>query len=202
MNTTKIIVFDLYNTLIKIKESTNFFLKLFRSSKNGFDLEISAYLRLVMTVNIDELLDILPQEFATLYKKNINELEKELDSIFIYDEIFDVLEDLKKDFRLFLISNLASPYKKPVFKLGLDNYFEEMIFSCDYGYLKPNDEIFEEIEKITTKKSNEILMVGDSLKSDIVGARNMKWNYLRIKRSGNILENYEIKSLKEMRKFI
>ena len=186
MNNIKTIVFDLYNTLIEIKESNHFFLELFRNSKNGFDLEISAYLRLIMTVDIDELLDILPQEFENLYNKNIAELEKELDSVFIYDEVFDVLKDLKKDFTIFLISNLASPYKEPVFINGLDTFFDEMIFSSDYGYVKPNQEIFKEVEIITKNNPNEILMIGDSFKSDIVGANTMGWNYLQIKRDGNI----------------
>lgn len=198
MNNIKTIVFDLYNTLIEIKESNHFFLKLFKISQNGFDMDVSAYLQLVMKNDLSELRDILPPEFSTLYDKNLPELEQELDSIVIYEEVLHVLEDLKKHFQVFLISNLASPYKEPVFYNNLDQYFEKMIFSCDYGFLKPNKEIFKEIEKFTSNKPNEILMVGDSFKSDIVGAKNMGWNYLKISRYTPISKDYEIKNLNEI----
>ncbi|WP_106792736.1 HAD family hydrolase [Aquimarina sp. Aq78] len=202
MNNIKTIVFDLYNTLIEIKESNHFFLKLFKTSQNGFDMDVSAYLQLMMKNDLNQLRDILPPEFSTLYDKKLPELERELNSIVIYEEVFNVLKDLKKDFRIFLISNLASPYKEPVFYNNLDQYFEKMVFSCDHGFLKPDKEIFEEIEKLTSHKPNEILMVGDSFKSDIVGAKNMEWNYLRINRYTPISKEYEIKNLNEIKKHI
>lgn len=45
-------------------------------------------------------------------------------------------------------------------------------------------------------------MVGDSFKSDIVGAKNMKWNYLKINRYTSISNKYEIKDLNGIRKHI
>lgn len=69
-------------------------------------------------------------------------------------------------------------------------------------FLKPDKEIFNEIEKFTENKPNEILMVGDSFKSDIVGAKNMKWNYLKINRYTSISNKYEIKDLNGIRKHI
>ncbi len=45
-------------------------------------------------------------------------------------------------------------------------------------------------------------MVGDSFKSDIIGAKNMKWNYLKIKRYTPISREYEIKNLNEIKKHI
>lgn len=200
MNNIKAIVFDLYNTLIEIKKPNHFFLKLFKISQDGFGMDVSSYLQLVMKNDIEELRGLLPIEFSSLYDERIIDLTNELDSIVIYNEVIDVLKDLKQDFRIFLISNLASPYKKRVFSNNLNHYFEKMIFSCDYGVLKPNNEIFKEIERITECKPNEILMIGDSFKSDIIGARNMKWNYLKINRITSVLKNYEIKNLNEIRK--
>ncbi len=202
MNKIKTIVFDLYNTLIEIKKSNHFFLKLFKTSQDGFGMGSSSYLQLVMKNDVEELKSILPSEFSSLYNERISDLTKELDSIIVYPEVLDVLRDLKQDFRIFLISNLASPYKKPVFSNNLDQYFEKMIFSCDYRFLKPDNEIFKEIEKITEDKPNEILMIGDSLKSDIIGAKNMGWNYLKINRNAPISKDYEIKDLNEIKKQI
>ncbi|KXX66929.1 HAD family hydrolase [Flammeovirga sp. SJP92] len=202
MNNIKTIVFDLYNTLIEIKKSNHFFLKLFKSSQDGFGLDASSYLQLVMKNDLNKLRTLLPLEFSNLYDERLNDLTNELESVIIYTEVIDVLRDLKQNFRIFLISNLASPYKEPVFNNNLDHYFEKMIFSCDYGYLKPNDKIFKEIEKITNNEPSEILMIGDSFKSDIIGARNMKWNYLKINRTTPISKGYEIQDLREIKKHI
>ncbi|WP_299681707.1 HAD family hydrolase [uncultured Dokdonia sp.] len=202
MNNIKIIVFDLYNTLIEIKESNNFFLKLFKTSKNGFGLNVIAYLELIMTREIDDVMTILPIEFKELYYKNEVDLEKELDSIVVYKEVFSVLEELKKDFQIFLISNLASPYKKPVFETNLYTYFDGLFFSCDYGALKPNERIFKEVEKFTGNTKNEIVMIGDSFKSDVIGAKNIGWKYLKINRREKLLKEYEISDLSQIKKQI
>ncbi len=156
MNNTKTIVFDLYNTLIEIKESNHFFLKLFKNSENGFGIDVSTYLQFVMKNDLNELRNILPYEFSSLYDENFPDLELELNSVVVYNEVFKVLENLKKDYRIFLISNLASPYKEPFYSNNLDKYFEKMIFSCDYGFLKPDKEVFNEIEKSTGNKPDEI----------------------------------------------
>ncbi|BDD08071.1 haloacid dehalogenase [Fulvitalea axinellae] len=199
MNNIKTIVFDLYNTLIEIKKSNRFFLKLFEFSQDGFGMDTSLYLQLVMKNDVEELRNILPAEFSNLYDERLTELKEELDSITVYTEVIGVLQNLKQDFRIFMISNLASPYKEPVFSKNLDQYFEKMIFSCDYGFLKPDKEIFKEVETITENSPDEILMIGDSFKSDIIGAKNMGWRYLKINRKTPISKDYEIKSLDEIK---
>ncbi|UZR97744.1 HAD family hydrolase [Chondrinema litorale] len=198
MKNIKVVVFDLYNTLVEIKEPNNFFLNLYRSSHNGFGLDISAYTYLLMTKELDNLFELLPSEFKELYTERKEELEKELNSVVIYKEVYNVLEELSKNYRLFLISNLASPYKKPIFDNNLNKYFDDMIFSCDYGCLKPEQKIFKEVETLTANTPDEILMVGDSYKSDIVGAKQMAWNYLKVNRKSEVKEVFEISDLGEI----
>jgi len=202
MSAIKVVVFDLYNTLIEIKESGNFFLKLYRMSQSGFGMRVLDYLQTVMTHDINDLMNVLPIEFKQLYISQKTDLQKELNSIIVYEEVFQILEDLKKDFKIYLISNLASPYKSPVFKNNLNVFFEGMIFSSDYGFLKPDKMLFREVERLSGSHSKEIVMVGDSFKSDVMGAKNMSWNYLKIKRKGNLLEDYEIRDLREVKKYI
>lgn len=185
MKGIKVIVFDLYNTLIEIRHTNNFFLNLYKSSKNGFGMDVSNYLKLVMTKEKEELIKSLPSEFETLYEKNKEELKQELNSVRVYEEVFASLERLHKRFDLYLISNLAFPYKQPVFTNKLDQFFTKMLFSCEYGDIKPNPAIFKTIENIANRKSNEFLMVGDSIKADIKGAKNVGWNSLLISRKKN-----------------
>lgn len=196
MNNIKVIVFDLYNTLIALRDSNHFFLKLYKKSHNGFEMLLPDYLRRVMQHDIQELFRILPSDFEHLYKQNQDELSKALASIIVYDDVINVLEDLRNKYSLFLISNLASPYKEPFFSNKLDTYFTETIFSCDCGCVKPQNEIFKKVEILAGTKPSKILMVGDSFKSDIKGAKDMGWNYLRINRNSIPKKDFEIKSLK------
>lgn len=173
MKNIKVIVFDLYNTLVEITSNNRFFNKLYKESVTGFDLDISSYLHLVMTKNEDELFKILPNEFLKSFTDNQHVLNEELNSVIVFNDVLKSLSELKENYKLFLISNLAFPYKKPVYNLGLDHFFEDMIFSCDFGYVKPNEKIFQEIERITQVQPEQILMIGDSLKSDIEGANKV-----------------------------
>ncbi|TCI85829.1 HAD family hydrolase [Tenacibaculum sp. M341] len=201
MKHTKVIVFDLYNTLVEIQKPTKFFLKLFKESRNGFNMDISSYLNLVMTKSVKELIRILPLEFEELYVENFSALTTEIASVEVYKEVLEVLSILSKDFELYLLSNLAEPYKKPVLATDLHLFFDHMIFSCDFGALKPSRTIFKEVEKISGKHSKEILMIGDSYKADIIGAQSMGWNTLMINRKKSN-EDFDIQNLHELNELL
>ncbi len=171
---------------------------LYKNSKTKFNLELLDYLDIIMRNEIEDLFHILPNDFKQLYFEYNYLLEEELNSIELYEETIEVLESLKENYQLYLISNLASPYKKAVQKLNLAVYFDGIVFSCEEGKLKPEKNIFEIVEFKSEKKENEILMVGDSFKSDIQGAKNMNWNYLKINRKGKIKETFEIINLREI----
>lgn len=199
---TEVIVFDLYNTLVKIEKNKHFFHFLYRISNQGFDLSTKAYKDLLLTKPLHEVIDLLPKDFESLLDTCKDKLEEELNSIFLFKNVKFVLEQLAQDYRVFLISNLASPYKKPFFDLGLDKYFENYIFSCDVGLVKPQKEIFQIIENNSGQKGSQILMIGDSEKSDIAGAKSMNWNYLKVCRNQSIKSNYEINDLSEIFSFV
>lgn len=202
MKEIKTIVFDLYGTLVEIKESKHFFMKLFKSSKDNFGVTISEYLQIVMKNDLENVTRLLTIEFEELYNKNSAELTQELKSVEVYNEVFKVLEELKKSYQIYLISNLAAPYKKPVYEIGLDKYFEKMIFSCEYGFIKPEKEIFKLVEEFSGSAPNEILMIGDSFQSDVTGAKNMNWKFLHLVRQSDVNNNYEIKGLNELERFL
>lgn len=163
-------------------------------------MELHDYLDLIMKKDMTELLNILPAEFASLFDAHQADLTRELDSVVLYQETTQVLEALSKEYRLILMSNLASPYKQPVFHHNLNPYFEHLIFSSDIGFRKPETEIFKTVETLTGHQPHEILMIGDSLKSDIGGARKMGWHYLRVARTGTITTDFEIEGLTEISK--
>lgn len=198
----KVVVFDLYNTLIEIKVKNHYFMKLYRLSVNGFNMDFMDYINLTMKHTVPELIELLPNDFQSLYFDNIVLLNQELASIDVYAETVEVLKSLRNRHKVYLISNLASPYKKPVYSLNLEQYFSDVMFSCDYGVIKPDIDIFKIVEKKSGCSGEEILMIGDSEKSDIRGAQNMKWRYLKIDRSKKQSEKYIINDLKEVGAYI
>ena len=62
---------------------------------------------------------------------------------------------------------------KKLSKSGFDQIFDHIFISENVGYEKPNIEYFNEVfSKIGEYERNEILIVGDSLTSDIKGGNN------------------------------
>lgn len=191
----KTIVFDLYNTLIETGHSRNFFKELYQKSEDGFGMDYATYRTALLRKPIEQILDQFPSIFANLYYSEQAELEAQLKSVRLFPETIAVLQQLSKQYQLFLISNAASPYKRPFFKLQLEAYFEKIIFSCDCGFVKPERAIFKLIEQQSGNSGQQILMIGDSKKADIGGAKRMKWQYLRIDRKKQNLSKQEIRHL-------
>lgn len=56
---------------------------------------------------------------------------------------------------------------------NLAQYFNLLIISEEVGYPKPNRQIFEfSLQKMNNPNPNEVLIIGDTLKSDILGGNN------------------------------
>jgi HAD superfamily hydrolase (TIGR01509 family) len=90
----------------------------------------------------------------------------------LLDDTLSVLEQARaRGLKLALLSNLASPYKQPVFELGLAERFDVLVFSCDVGLAKPERAIFEHTAAQLRLPLSELLMIGDSRKDDVRGAR-------------------------------
>lgn len=202
MYQTKVIVFDLYNTLIEIQKKQNIFGQIYRNCELQDILPFAEFIDLILTKKIETIINDLPTIFELEYKKNLLKFEKELNSVALFIETKSVLENLAKKYPLYLISNLASIYKQPYFDLEINQYFEKALFSCDLELRKPNPNIFRIVEDLSGKKGNQILMIGDSLSSDINGSKQLNWKTLRINRNKAIPKDGTIKSLLEIEKII
>jgi len=121
-----------------------------------------------------------------------------------------LLSELKNNFKMILLTNgLTAVQKKRFSKTNLKNYFEKIIISEEVGFKKPQKEIFElslkDIEY--NKKKNEILMIGDNLRSDILGGINFGidtcwFNPLKKIGDENIKPTYHIQTFDEILKLV
>ena len=81
-----------------------------------------------------------------------------------------ILEKLKEDFSLALVSNFYGNIKAVLADFGLLSFFPSIIESASVGVRKPDPRIFElGIESLKLKPS-EIMVIGDSYEKDIAPA--------------------------------
>ena len=91
---------------------------------------------------------------------------------YVFPEARPVLTALQKDYALAILTNGAPELQwSKVHKSGLEDLFDSVTVSGDYGIGKPKKEIFEVVFS-KHPKSTRFIMIGNSLNSDIRGARN------------------------------
>jgi len=131
-------------------------------------------------------------------------LKKEGASQKPYQETFEVLNRLKENYLLGLITNTYYyAYKQLNEKFKTDSLFNVVLKSYETGILKPNPKNFEIMLKKLKVKKNEVLIVGDSLEDDVKAAEKFRIKGILIDRK-NKYSSYEnrICSLKELKKFL
>ena len=125
------------------------------------------------------------------------------EDIELYPDVIPTFDALAPHFKLGLLSN-GNTYPE---RCGLNGRFAFVIFSQDVQVEKPDPKIFQ----ITAEKAGceltQMLHVGDSLKNDVAGARNVGAPSVWLNREGlpNDTENqpdYEITSLTEIPKIL
>lgn len=85
-------------------------------------------------------------------------------------EMLDTLKD--KGYRLFAASNSFGHLQRSRLEhAGILPYFEDTFISMDIGYDKPDIRFFQEALRRCGLQPNEVLMIGDSMTTDILGAQ-------------------------------
>ncbi|MFC4559055.1 HAD family hydrolase [Virgibacillus kekensis] len=123
---------------------------------------------------------------------------------FVFSDTFRALETLEREFRLALLTNGSPDLQETKLDMTpeLRPYFEHIIISGAFGKGKPDPAIFTHALSRMKVHKEEALMVGDNLKTDILGAERAgipsAWVNRRGEESGVIEPTYTIKSLDEL----
>ena len=111
-----------------------------------------------------------------------------------------VVEELhERGHRLIMLTNGFEEVQHiKVRQCGLEPFFESVLTSDALGVKKPHPEIFNLALKKTNSKVEDAIMLGDSLESDIIGARDAGWGQVyynpnSIPHNENVL--HEVKDL-------
>jgi putative hydrolase of the HAD superfamily len=108
----------------------------------------------------------------------------------VFAESEQVLHDLKKSFRLALLTNGAPDIQgAKIDGSNLASLFETIIISGDHGFGKPDPRIFQLALKRLKVAAREAVMIGDSLNRDIAGARDAGLRTIWINRYNRTLSD-------------
>ena len=93
----------------------------------------------------------------------------------LFDGIIEMLEKLTSTHKLYVASNgIGITQHTRLKNNNLNKYFEKIFISEEIGSKKPDREFFDIIFKeIGVENKYEVLMIGDTLTSDILGANNV-----------------------------
>ena len=135
----------------------------------------------------------LAAHLNTVYRKH------RYGDIELYPDVIPTFDALAPHFQLGLLSN-GNTYPE---SCGLDGRFAFVVFSQDVQVEKPDPKIFQITADRAGCDLTEILHVGDSLKNDVMGAKNVGMHTVWLNRNGvpNDTKNqpdYEVASLIEI----
>lgn len=132
---------------------------------------------------------------------------------FLYDEIemVDGIEDLllylSDKYKIFTASNgIYKMQENRLKKSNLSKYFTDIFVSDKIGYEKPDKRFFQKIMDITKYSNDDLIMIGDSIKSDIIGAKNSKIKSIYFNKENKKISDknftYQVKNLSEIKKIL
>jgi 2-haloacid dehalogenase len=163
------------------------------------ELKVERFKRLahILDASFDEV------EFANSYMKHLS------NASFLYDDSIELVESLHKDYRLTMVTNgLKAVQDNRIRKSIIAKYFEDIVVSEEALVAKPDPKIFElALNNIKHTDKSKVLMVGDSLTSDIQGGINSGidtcwYNPNKIINKTAIKPTYEISSLMDLRSIL
>lgn len=217
----EIIIFDADETLFDFKKSEkdaikntmiefnidyneNYHLKIYqdintaiwKEFENGFitqkKLKVDRFKRLSdkLDIKFDE------NKFAKSYIMHL------ANASFLYEDSMELVKSLYNDYKLIIITNgLKDVQDNRIRNSTIAKYFQSIVVSEEVGVSKPDSKIFEHaLRNINYTNKSKILMVGDSLTSDIQGGINFGidtcwYNPNRIQNKSELNPTYEISNL-------
>lgn len=138
-------------------------------------------------------------EFNDRYEKSLS------DTIVYVDDSFNIVDSLRKRFKQYIVSNgTVGVQKIRIKKSKFDTLVDGVFISDEINDEKPNIEFFNYVfDAIKCEDKSEVLIIGDTLTSDIKGGNNAGIATCWYNRKGLIAPplykiDYIIKNLKEI----
>jgi putative hydrolase of the HAD superfamily len=99
-----------------------------------------------------------------------------------YPECEEVLQTLKPNYELAVVSSFDGRLRMILRQLGLLKYFRYIFVSSELGVDKPNPEIFRRALRLAKRHAKEVIHVGDDPERDWQAARTAGLRVIELKR--------------------
>ena len=206
-DTLKIISFDVDGTLVDLEYNDLIWFK-----------EIPELIAKKKRISFEKSLKYVHEEYNKLGEHNLNWydinywvtyfgikvspkniLEKYESQVKIFPEVISLLEELKKNFILIVITSMPHEFLIPKMK-NLGKYFK-FSFSAlsDFKELK-NSEMYSKISKTLNVHPAQILHIGDHWEFDYLAAQKAGMNAIYLDRSNTKKGNFVVNNLTEIKR--
>ena len=110
-------------------------------------------------------------------------------------DVIELLPELKKKYKLYLISNTNSIHKK----YGFGDYaflqlFDKLILSHEVKFIKPEKEIYLEVEKVSGFPSEEHIFIDDILEY-VNAAKSLGWDGIHFLGYEDLVKNLKARNI-------
>lgn len=111
------------------------------------------------------------------------------------EQVISLLPLLKENYKLYLISNTNSIHKK----YGYQGYeflkqFDKLILSHEVKFIKPEEEIYREVEKASGFPSEEHIFIDDILEY-VDAAKNIGWDGIQFVGYDDLVKNLMMREI-------
>ena len=208
----KAVIFDLWGTLVEtgVKPSPTKQVKYFLRARDDFSEFVHKFEDSFMKEEFESLKDgfeNVVNEFDLripdfVYDKMIGMWNKNSILAKPYDDL-EVLKEFKeKGYKVFVLANIDKfSYEQLKQKIDFKELIDKAYLSYETGVLK-SEGVFEIIAKENKIKKEDMIMVGDSLKSDVENAENEGVKAVLMDRRDRREYENKVKDLNELLTFI
>ena len=115
-----------------------------------------------------------------------------------FPETMETLDRLHSKYRLILVANVDNFTKDVIEKFSLQKHFDHIFLSCDTGKLKNDEGFYDTVLKEAGFEKDEVLLVGDSVESDMKAAEAAGIDHVLVDRNDRMNYDDKILSLEEI----
>lgn len=127
----------------------------------------------------------------------IENIRKDIAWTFLFPETLEALKYIKsKWYQTAVVSNLSKDYAEPLHRLIPQWNFDYEILSFDVWATKPDPKIYEHLKSLSWVDFNDIIMIWDSLKADVIWSNNVWITPIHLNRTDEWIKEVEKKWIK------
>lgn len=213
----KALIFDCWGTLFTNTQKPHPFITF--ADKIGYDINDRLFLKSFEQHIMTDAGSLAEHTTSLLIDLNINPQSTVVDELVAvllsslptqvaYDDTAEVLNKLKVDYQLILLSNtFQDGFENLRTNYPIDNWFESQYLSYREHMIKPNVALYDKILADTQLHKDEVLMIGDNYDDDVVAANDTGIQAILLDRrdryphvlNDKILSLYELPAMLELK---